>query len=187
MKTTRFITLGLLCLLLRSAPSVGQGTQAFGVWGFDQAQRLIYVASDFTTSSASLVNITGLTWTLPANLAVKAPFLCELNYSQATAAAANAFGIQAADVSPTNISARGEIWTNVTVATAANVPTLASTSATNIVVATPSAITTVWNAHLSGLIENPANASTNRVSIMVLTGSASDAITVKRGSWCKIF
>jgi hypothetical protein len=55
---------------------------------------------------------------------------------------------------PTNIFREGEISTNVTVITLANLPTLATTTPTVIVTGTPSAITTVWNAHLAGTVEN---------------------------------
>lgn len=182
----RMVSALLICALLTSGHVTGQGSQALGVWGFDQGARMVIVPADFTTASASLVNITGLQWTLPANAALSLPFVCELAYSQATAAVANSFGIQAVNVAPTNIFAKGEVWTNTTVVTEANLPTLATTTATAIVTATPSAITTVWNARLSGLIENPSNATPNQINIMVLTGNASDSITVKRGSWCKI-
>jgi len=134
-----------------------------------------------------LQTITGLTWTLPATTVIKVPFHCALAYSQATATAAVSFGIQSATVTPTNIFATGAIHTSATVTTNGNLPTLTSTTATAIVTGTPSAITTVWNAELFGFIENPSNASTTAINIMVKTATAGDAVTVKRGSLCRIF
>jgi len=142
--------------------------------------------SDFTTSSATFVTITGLSWTMPANRATNVPFRCEILYSQATAAVANQFGIQDVSVAPTNIMAKATVWTSTSAAVNANVPTLASTTATSIVTFTPSAITTVWNAVISGFIEQPSNASESIINILVLTGNTSDAITVKRGSHCVV-
>ena len=52
---------------------------------------------------------------------------------------------------------------------------------------TPSAISTIFNAYLDGFIEAPSNASVATVNIMALTGNASDALTVKRGSFCRIY
>lgn len=183
-RTITFLLLGVL-LMPQLAPA--QGATNLGVWGFDQGARMVILTADFTTASATLVNITGLGWTLPANVALNMSFHCELEYSQATAAVANSFGVQVVTTAPINANLKGEISTNTTVVTYGNLPTLASTTATAIVTATPSAITTIWNARLDGMIENASNATPNPVNIMVLTGSASDSITVKRGSWCKAF
>lgn len=146
-----------------------------------------YVTADFTTSATSLTNITGLTWTMPANVAINLPFECHMAYSQATAAAADAFGIQDVTVAPTNLFATGIMNTNTTASTQANLPALTTTTATNIVSATPSAATTVWNVDLHGLIQQPSNTSSSAINIMVLSGSGSDAITVKQGSYCTWF
>ena len=147
----------------------------------------VFVTTDFTTAAnTSLQLITGLTITLPANNAVNTPFHCHVAYSQATATTAVAFGIKSATINPTNIFATGSMQTSATAFTGGNMPTLATTTATNIVSATPSAITTVWNADLYGMIENPSNASTNAIQWMVSTANSSDAVTVKRGSFCEI-
>jgi hypothetical protein len=153
------------------------------------SSNIFRVTADFTTASTSLVTITGLSWTLPANVALNLPFACYLAYSQATAAAANNFGIQAATIAPTNIFATKTVAINVSSGTSGitlgNLPTLTTTTATAIGgTFTPSAITTVWNAEIHGMIENPSNASTNAINIMVLTGNAADSITIKRGSYC---
>jgi hypothetical protein len=146
------------------------------------------ITSDFTTSSATLVTITGLSWTVPAT-AQNFSFHCALSYSQATAAVANSFGIQAATNAPTNIFATAH--EQITVGPPATfvdgvLATLSTTTATVIgPTFTPGATATNYVAYLDGTIENPASANT--FNIMVLTGNASDAISVKRGSYCQLF
>jgi hypothetical protein len=161
----------------------GGGT-SLGAWTFDQRFRYNRVTTDFTTASASLVTITGLSWSLPGGAALNVPFVCELAVSQATAAVANAFGLQIATTSPTNVEAMGVVGTSAT-AIATGAVAITNTTATNIVAFTPSAITTVWPAHLAGMIENASNTGDNTINVMVLTGNASDSVTVKRGSFCR--
>jgi len=144
----------------------------------------LQVASDFTTASTSLATITGLTFTQLANT-TNYSFHCELAYSQATAAAANAFGIQVATNAPTNVFATGKVWTSATAVTTGVLATLSTTTATNIVTFTPSATATNFVAELSGTIELPASANT--VNFMALSGSASDSLTIKRGSYCQVW
>lgn len=151
------------------------------------AVSFVNVTADFTTiNNTSLQAITGLTWTMPASVALNLPYYCHLAYSQATANAAVAFGIQDVTVAPTNIMSTGHEQTNVTAFTEANLPTLASTTATAIVSATPSAITTIWEADLNGFIEQPSNASSSAITILASTAAGADAVTVKRGSFCRV-
>jgi hypothetical protein len=151
-------------------------------------QTIFAVSGDFTTAAnTNLQNITGLSWTLPANVALKVPFSCHLAYSQATAAAAVSFGIQDVTVAPTNLFATGVIYTSATAATEGNLPTLTTTTATAIMTGTPSAITTIWIADIDGYIEQPSNASSSAVNLMVKTATSGDAVTVKRGSYCRVF
>ncbi|HLW53253.1 MAG TPA: hypothetical protein VKW06_10460 [Candidatus Angelobacter sp.] len=157
-----------------------------GLAGFSQFGNTVRLTSDFTTSSASLVAISNaagnqLLWTLPS-LAMNWSFHCDLAYSQATAAAANAFGIQAATNAATRIDASGTVYTAAAVSTSADLTNLTTTTATNIVTFTPSATGTVFHSVLEGTIQ--ASSSPPTVNIMVLTGNASDAITVKAGSYC---
>lgn len=146
------------------------------------------VSTDFTTSGVgtALENITGLGFTIPASTALNVPFYCRLIYHQNVANVAVAFGLQDVTVSPTNIAASGTIYTSATVLAAANLPALATTSATAIVSGTPSAITTNWNAEISGMIEAPSNASSSAINFMVSTATAADTVTVLRGSYCRL-
>jgi hypothetical protein len=150
---------------------------------------ILTVASDFTTAAnTSLQAITGLSWLMPQNQAAVASFSCHLMYSQATAAVADQFGIQDVNVNPTNIAAKAQVNTSATAFTAGNLPTLVNNNPTAIVTFTPSAITTVWNADITGLVEQPsAGNATQTIQIMVQTSTAGDAVTVKRGSYCRIY
>lgn len=143
--------------------------------------------SDFTTAAnTNLQAITGLTWTMPASTAINIPFSCFLQYSIATAAVAVSFGIQDVSIAPTAINAQGLQYTSATAATEGTMVNLASTTATAIVTATPSAVTTVWMAQLHGMIEQPSNASSSAINIMVKTATAADVVSVKRGSFCTV-
>lgn len=143
------------------------------------------VATDFTTANnTSLQTIGALTFTVLAN-AQNLSFHCSLAYSQATAAVADAFGIQVATNAPTNVIANGQVYTAAAVSTTATLATLSTTTATNIVTFTPSATATNFTATLDGTIELPASAHT--VNFMVSTTAGADVITVKRGSYCQLF
>jgi hypothetical protein len=145
------------------------------------------VTSDQTISSSTLAAISGLSWTMPANAATVSSFSCHITYSQTTNAQADAFGIQDVSVAPTNLMAKGQAYISASAFTAGNVTGLASTTATNIVAFTPSAPTTVWNADFDGTVEQPSNASSSVVQIMALTGNVSNALVIKRGSYCRVF
>jgi hypothetical protein len=142
--------------------------------------------SDFTTANnTSLQNITAGGVTLGFSKqakAAKSEFHCVLLYSQGTANAAVAFGIQAVTNAPINIEASGEMSTTPTAKTAGTLATLATTTATNIVSATPGATAAVFRAVLDGTIEDSAQANT--FNIMVSTATGADAVTIKRGSSC---
>lgn len=146
------------------------------------------VTTDFTTSGVgtALETITGLSFTIPATTALNVPFACHLIYHQNVANVAVAFGIQDVTISPTNIAAMGEIHTAAAVLAQGNLVGLATTTATAIVSATPSAITTDWNAEVSGMVEAPSNASSSAIQFKVSTATAADTVTVRRGSFCQL-
>jgi len=157
-----------------------------GVFSVNSVPTVAFVTSDFSTTSVSLATITGLSWTLPANTARNIPFSCKLYYSQATAAVADAFGFQVATVAPTNAQVGGAVETALGT-TAYGDATFTTTTAANVVAFTPGSIATIFNAYIDGFIEAPSNASIATVNLMALTGNASDALTVKRGSFCRIY
>lgn len=145
-----------------------------------------FLASDFTLAANTSLQ-TVLSWSLPANQAVNASFHCSLNYSQATANVAMAFGIQGATVTPTNINANGTLYTSTTALTTGTLNGLNTTTAANIVSATPSATATVFKAELDGTVEEPSNASAPVINIMASQSNSGDLVTVKRGSYCTLF
>lgn len=150
----------------------------------------LLVTADFVTAAnTNLQTITGLSWVMPANTARNQAFDCYLMYSQQTAAVANdAFGIQAASLAPTQINAQGKVQLTAGPPSTYQDGTLTgltTTTATAIITFTDSAITTIFNAELHGMIENPSGVA-NTINIMVKTGTAADTMTVKRGSYCLI-
>lgn len=153
----------------------------------------VALTSDFTfntnTALALISNGAGnqLEWTLPTSKALNVSFHCGILYSQATAAASDAFGIGITGTAPTQANAFGVVHTSASVVAAGNLTGLASTTATNVVTFSPSAATTIFEATLDGTVEQPSNATPGVLGIYVLTGSTSDAITVKRGSYCSLF
>lgn len=174
-------------LVLATGPTVSNINET-GTPQTNGTNRVFNVASDFTTTAnTNLQTITGLSWTLAANTAQNVPFSCHLAYSQGTAVAAVSFGIQAATVSPNNIFATGAMYTTATASTGGVLATLSNTTATAIVTATPGAIGTVYVADIDGLIENPSSGSANTINLMVKTATAADAVTVKRGSYCRLY
>ncbi len=184
---------------LAASPDVGISRDSIGIFdvdttapgnaaGFIRSGNTVRLTSNFTTASLSLVTITGLSWTFPATNH-NYSFHCSLSYSQATAAAANAFGVQAATTAPTNLYAAMQVSTGLAVTGVdATLPTLTTTTATNIGTFTPSAagaignVPTIFTGELWGSLEQGAGATT--LNIMTLTGNASDSLTIYRGSAC---
>jgi hypothetical protein len=175
-------------------PSAAAGTPAqsttLDVLAYQVAEipAFVRVTADFTTSGVgtALETITGLTFTIPASTALNVPFHCHLIYHQNVATVAVAFGLEDVTISPTNIAAMGEIHTAAAVIATGNLVGLATTTATAIVSATPSAITTDWNAEVSGMVEAPSNAASSAIQFMVSTATAADTVTVRRGSFCQL-
>jgi hypothetical protein len=142
--------------------------------------------SDFTTASTSFVTVTGLSKTLPL-VSTNWSFECDLIYSQATAAAADQFGVQTATNGATNTAATGVMYTAAATSTSASTTgNASSTTAFSIVTGTPGATGTKLPVHLAGTIEG-ASASGTVLNITVLSGSASDTLTVYRGSECHVY
>lgn len=172
-----------------TTPTTIKGTTINATTGFQNngLAQYFFVTTDFTTAAnTNLQLITGLTWTVPANTAMNIPFQCYLAYSQATGTDVVSFGIQDVTIAPTNVFATGLMQTNTTVFSSANLPALTTSTATAIVTGTPSAITTIWKTDLAGFVEHPSNTSSSAIQIMVKTNTAADAVTIKRGSYCRI-
>jgi hypothetical protein len=152
------------------------------------APTVLFVTADFTdASSTAFQAITGLSYTFPANLAVKAQFDCDIIYHQTVAAVADTWGVQDVTVAPTNIFATGFTQTAATTWAEQQLLTLATTTATAIGgTFTPSAITTDWHARIRLLVEHPSNASTSALNVMIKQATAADLIVIRRGSNCSV-
>lgn len=180
---------GNMWLDTSSYPSVLKIQQATGIWLPVSGAGSVYKvgASGFTTAAnTNLQTITGLSWTSEASNTHNWTIECHLAYSIATGVAAVSFGVQSMTVAPTNGFFTGQMYTSAVVLTAGNLTGLNSTTATAIVTGTPSVITTAWNADLYGYLEQPSNASTSVINIMVKTATAASAVNIKRGSFCVV-
>ena len=180
---------GNMWLDTSASPSTLKIQQASGIWLPVSGAGTVYKVGTggFTTANnTNLQTITGLSWTSEAANAHNWTISCHLAYSSAVGIAAVSFGVQSMTVAPTNGFFVGTLYTSATAVTAGNLPALNSTTATAIVTGTPSAITTVWNAELYGYLEQPSNASSSVINIMVKTAVAADTVNVKRGSYCVV-
>jgi hypothetical protein len=148
----------------------------------------VEATADTSTAGASFTAATGLTWTIPVTTAINYPFHCELTWTQATAATANAFGIQTATNAPTAGALNGLATTGNTAVVRAAVTGYNTASAQTIVTATPGAAAQTDSVVLDGFIEQPSSSGTSVVSIGVATTSGgTDITTIKRGSYCRLF
>lgn len=151
------------------------------------AQTLQVTGSDFTctTGCTSLATITGLSVALPT-VATNWSFDCNLIVSQATGAVSDQIGVQTATNAPTNLAATGTVYTAAAVSTSASIVAVSSTSSQSVVTFTPGATGTNLPIHLSGTVEGASTSGTT-LNIQILTGSSSDAITIRRGSACWVY
>jgi hypothetical protein len=116
-------------------------------------------------------------------------FTCEILYSQATAAVLDGFSVQAATNAATDWDAWGTMYTadpltGTVVGSQSSALRVTTTTATPIVTATPAATATVYQARIAGNIQ--VGASVPTINILAFTGNASDAVTIKAGSFCSV-
>lgn len=151
------------------------------------AQTLQVTGSDFTctTGCTSLATITGLSVALPT-VATNWSFTCDLIIDQATAAAADQIGVQTATNASTNLAATAIAYTAAAVSTSGSLVGASSTASQSVLTFTPGATGTNLPLHLAGTVEGTSTSGTT-LNIQILTGSSSDAITVKRGSSCYVY
>lgn len=152
----------------------------------DTPNNLVRLDNAFTDANASgLQNITGLSWTLPANIAVIWPFHCRLVVNQNTAAVVDTIGIQDVTIAPTYIQATGVAETALTVSAYGDLGVgLTTTTATGIISFTPGAIGTNLTVLIDGIINQPSNASSSVIQMMVQQATAADTIIFQKGSFC---
>jgi hypothetical protein len=160
-----------------------------GIGEFLLTSNTQYLASDSSAITATTPGTVVFTWgSLPLSSAYS--FHCGILYSQATASAANGMAVQGASASPVRLDAWGKMdisnpaSANYT-GSAGSALNITTTTATSVVTATPAATGTVYQASLDGTIQaNSSNATT--LNVLVFTGNATDALTVKAGSYCRL-
>jgi hypothetical protein len=138
-------------------------------------------------TTTALTAIPGLSWTIPA--AAQAYDLnCKLAYTQATAAAANQFGVQFNTTAPQHGLGFGH--TQITVGppstyTDGTSSSLAVTTPVSLVTFTPGATATVYQSelHVTFLASGSGTATVN---ILAATGSIADLLTINADSSCRI-
>jgi collagen type VII alpha len=146
---------------------------------------IVRTTSDVTTTSASLVAITGLNWTLPASTAANYNFTCDLYVTDsATTASGIVFGVQDVTTAPT--SARYGINWHTAAGTANSNVTGVSTSTTAVTLNSafqPSTVNALDD-HLFGTIEQPSgSASVFQIMADIAGGNT---LTILKDSVCRL-
>ena len=150
---------------------------------------VLTVTSDFTDStSTTLVLVTGLSTTMPVSKAVVVKYDCLLYFDQSSTAVVDEIGVGITGTAPTYSNHHAVVWANASHAwtTTGVLSDLASTTPTLVASFTPSAITTIWSAELSGTIEQPSNATPGVFGVYVYTTTGTDNFIVKRDSACSV-
>ena len=149
-----------------------------------QGGNTMRLTSNATPISATTPGTVVFTKALPAK-AANYSFHCELPYNQQTAAGGVGLAVQGATTAPTRLDAWATIYTNNTGTSAQGVAqNITSTTATSVLSATPSAITTVFQAKLDGTIQVGASGTT--FNVLMYTGAGADTVTPQAGSYCAI-
>jgi hypothetical protein len=157
-----------------------------GIGEFLLTSNTQYLASDMSITSTTPGTVVVFTWgSLPLSSVYS--FHCGILYSQATATTLDGISVQGANNAPIRIDAWGKMDTSspVYAGSAGSAVNITSTTATSVVSATPGAINTPYQATLDGTIQaNNSNPTT--LNVLVYTGNAADAVTVKAGSYCRL-
>lgn len=142
----------------------------------------VNLTNDFTSSSSTNFQNTGLGWTMEAGYVQAVPFTCYIMYSQAIQVSVS-FGIQDVTVAPSHLDAMGWMGTSTTNQTMGSLINLTTTTATAIVTASPTT-GNINNVVLSGVIQQAYNTSSSAINIMVKQATAADVVIIKSGSYC---
>jgi hypothetical protein len=164
--------------------------QQFG-GGYKSKQIIQVTLANFTTTSATLVPVTGLSWTSPINNqgAQNWSFHCVIPYSSSSASATVAFGIQGATNAPTSMFAIGNMYTSNAGVSKQAAQTITTTTATTVVSGTPSAMTTTFLAEMDGTAElqSSTTASNKQTTLNLMVDTSTGTLTILRGAYCSIF
>jgi hypothetical protein len=173
--------------------SFGNGTLGNSAGFTKSGQSLNVTGADVTcgtggtlTPCTSFTTITGLSVALPL-VAKTWSFKCDLVVSQATATVADQIGIQAATNGATNMTASAQAYiTSSTLTSGALTDQGVTTTPQSVLTFTPGAIGAAVPIHLAGTLET-VSASGTTFNVVVLTGNASDLLTIYRGSSCWVY
>lgn len=150
-------------------------------------QRLTADTGNITATTAATGTVV-FTWgALPVSTNYN--FHCAGTYTQATAAGGVSIAIQGATNAPTRIDAWAALYstnpasTTVT-GTLAGTFNLTTTTATTVATVTPGATGTQFQWTLEGEVQSGASATT--LNVIFFSGSSSDAVVVKAGSYCAL-
>lgn len=173
-------------VLSTDTTQVQQSASAFKM----ASQTLQVTGANYTTSATTLAGagvITGLNFVAPVNAQMNWNFSCNVTYSQATAAAANLWGITTAGTAPTNLSATFEVYTTQAGAmTVGHNVAIGGGTSTTVLTSTPGAAgaigttASMFTAHIWGTAELPSNATASQIGLAVATGAGADALTIYR-------
>ena len=162
----------------------GGGSNVPNLTGNSSVNTVRVAGSDFTTTSAALVAITGLSWTLPGSTAANYVINCNLMYSDSTTSSSGvAFGVQDVTTAPTNASGQIMQNTNGSGFGSGVITGLTTTTATSFGSSQPS-VTTVIRAQFFMSVEQPSGTASVFQIMGDIAGGAT--LTVKRGSFCTL-
>lgn len=150
--------------------------------GFYKSSQILQVASNTTTTGATLGLIAGLAFTAPTNLAANWSYHCSIAFSVNSAATVS-FGIQGANFAPTYLMGMGNMYTALSNANAQGVQ-IASGTTSKIVVSGAVPTTTILFMQMDGTLEAASNSTPTTLNIMDATSAGT--LTVFRGSFCTL-
>ncbi len=173
------VILCVACLLLSHTAAPQQITAG----AFSSSPMTVRVSGmNFTTTSTSLVPITGLSWALPSTGTLTYSFDCEGSFSNSAVSATIAWGISTS-ANVTNLNAvmlNSNSPSAMVTSSLVNVTTAGNNTIGSQTLPSMGAGTKLYW-HLSGTIENQA---TTANTINIIADTSSGTLTVYRGSFC---
>ena len=150
----------------------------------NSAVNVVRVTSDFTTTSATLAPITGLSWTLPASTAATYFINCSFTYQDSSTSGSGVqFGVQDVTTAPTSADGRIQQDKDGSSFGSGTIAGLNTTAATSFGSNQP-IITTPVEAYFSITVVQPSgSASVFQIMGEIAGGST---LTVKKGSACSL-
>lgn len=153
----------------------------------NSVNNIVRVTTPFTSSASGATPITGLAWTLPANLAANYHFEAVIIGSEASSATALTFGLQDVTVAPTAgiAIAYGAMSAGTAIQTKTTTGINATTVFTMISFTPSGAVTNFW-IQIRGCLEHPSNASTSVLQFTLGVGGGANTVTIAQDSYAKL-